>query len=394
MENPILEKAQALEAWIIETRREFHQHPEPSMEEHWTTDRICQYLEEFGIPYQRFEESTGCLAIIQGAHPGKTVALRSDMDALRVLEENDVSYKSQTPGLMHACGHDTHVTMNLAAARILNDLKADLHGTVIHIFQPSEENGLGAKTILAQGDWFDSVDNVFGCHIWSNLAAGKISIEAGPRMASADFFTVDIEGFAGHGAQPEQCVDATVVAAATVMNLQTLVSREVSPVDSLVITVGKMTSGTTKNVISGSARLEGTVRYFTKELGEKITSMMERVVHHTAAIYGAKADFSYEYLAKPVINEDEESLAIAMDAAEKLFGPRALGSTPKTMTGEDFSEYLVHKPGVFIFLGSGNPELGTDFPHHHGCFDIDESVLKNGAALYAQYAYDFLNQKA
>ena len=393
--NPIiLQKAKALEPWIIETRRYFHQNPEASMEEYWTTDEICKYLDEFGIPYKRFEESTGCIAIIEGTHPGKTVALRSDIDALSVKQLNDVPYKSQKDGFMHACGHDAHTTMNLAAARILNDLKDELHGTVIHIFQPGEEVAQGAKKIIAQGDWFDKVDNIYGCHIWSNLEAGKISVEAGPRMASADFFTVDIKGSAGHGAQPEQCIDATVVAAAMVMNFQTLVSREVSPLDSLVVTVGKLTSGTRFNVVSGAARLEGTVRYFSKELLENIDDMMARVVSNTAALYRAEAKLDYQHLTKPVINEDEESCTIAANAVTKLFGADAIAPTPKTTGGEDFSEYTVNKPGIFTFLGSKNPEIGADFPHHHGCFNVDESVLKNGAALYAQYAYDYLNKEA
>lgn len=391
MEQAILARAHALEPWIIETRRLFHQHPEPSMQEFWTTDEICRTLDAFGIPYKRFKNSPGCLAFIHGAKEGKTVALRSDIDALRVQEQSDVPYKSLHDGVMHACGHDAHITMNLAAARILNEMKDQLAGTVVHIFQPSEEDGQGAYDILSEGDWFEQVDNVFGCHIWTNLDSGKISVEAGPRMAAADVFSIEITGSAGHGAQPEQCVDASVVAAATLMNLQTLVSRETAPGDALAITVGRMTSGTQYNVISGSARLDGTTRYFSQDLAGRIESMIDRVVQSTAQLYRATAKLKYQYAVGAVINEEHSSKR-AYQAVRKLFGTDAIGLYEKTTTSEDFSEYLKRKPGVFVFLGSRNPAIGADHPHHHDCFDIDESVLKNGAALYAQYAVDFLSE--
>lgn len=387
--NKILKRALELEPWIIENRRHFHKHPEASMNEVWTTDEICGILDGWGIPYERFDTTTGCIARIEGKYPGKTVALRSDIDALQVFEKNTVDYKSEFDGFMHACGHDTHLTMNLAAAKILSELKDELHGTVIHIFQPGEEVALGAKAIISAGDWFDEVDNVFGMHIWNNLDAGLISVEAGARMAAADYFSVDIEGVSGHAAQPEQTIDATVVASAMVNNFQTLVSREVSPTDSLVITVGKLTSGTRFNIVSGSARLEGTVRYFTHELTKEIDGMMERVVQNTAALYRAKAVLDYQHLTYPVINE-EESSERARKAIEKLFGEGVAAPFAKTTGGEDFSQYLVNKPGVFAFLGSRNPDIGADAPHHSDHFNVDESVMKNGAALYAQYAYDFL----
>lgn len=393
MSQKILERARELEPWIIENRRHFHKHPEASMEEYWTTDEICKILDEWDIPYQRFENLTGCLARIDGRYPGKTVALRSDIDALTVLEKNDIPYKSEREGFMHACGHDAHLTMNLAAAKILSEMKDELHGTVLHIFQPGEEIAMGAKSIIEAGDWFDEVDNVFGTHIWNDLDAGLISVEAGPRMAAADHFTIDIEGRSGHAAQPEQTIDATIVACAMVNNFQTLVSREVSPIESLVITVGKLTSGTRFNIISGSARLEGTVRYFSRDLSANIDAMMERVVNNTAALYRAKATLNYQHLTHPVINEETSSQR-ALNAINTLFGEGVAVNFEKIAGAEDFSEYMLNKPGVFAFLGSRNPEIGADAPHHSDYFNVDESVMKNGAALYAQYAYDFLTEDA
>ena len=391
MTTKIKEMAKAMEPWIIETRHHFHRHPEASMNEYWTTDEIVKILEGWGVEVRRFPNCTGCLAYVRGDHPGKTVMLRSDIDALSVQEENNIDYKSEIDGFMHACGHDTHLTMNLAAAKILHDIRDQLHGTVIHLFQPGEEVALGAKATLADSSWFNEVDNVFGMHIWNNMDAGFVSVEAGPRMASADMFHIDIKGQAGHGAQPEQCVDATIVAASLVNNLQPLVSREVSPIDSLVITVGKLTSGTRFNVISGSAHLEGTTRYFTPELSNNIEKMMERVVTHTAQMYRAEAKLDYHFLTYPVINEETSTLR-AQNAVKKILGDNALQSIPRVTGGEDFSEYLKQKPGCFAFVGARNTAIGADKPHHNGCFNVDESVFKDGAALYAQYAYDFLSE--
>ncbi|HHX52468.1 MAG TPA: amidohydrolase [Erysipelothrix sp.] len=390
MSTKIKDMAYQMEDWLIETRRHFHRHPEPSMEEYWTTDEIVKILEEWGIEVHRFENCTGCLAYIRGAHPGQTVALRSDIDALTVLEKNDIDYKSEIEGMMHACGHDTHLTMNLGAAKILHDLRGELHGTVIHIFQPGEEVAQGAKATLENDEWFKEVDNVFGMHIWTNMDSGKISVEAGPRMAAADYFKVDIEGVSGHGAQPEQTVDATVVAAHMITNFQPLVSREVAPTDSLVVTVGQVNSGTRFNIISGSASMEGTVRYFTPELNQNIKEMMERIVQNTASMYRAKATLDYRFYTYPVIN-DEASSAHAQKTVTKLFGEDANQNYEKTTGGEDFSEFLKHKPGCFAFVGCRNPEVLADKPHHSDYFMVDEAVFKDGTALYAQYAYDFLN---
>jgi amidohydrolase len=389
MSTVIAEKAAALNDWLIETRRHFHQHPEASLEEFWTTDEICKYLDKFGIPYERFKNSTGVLAKITGAHPGKTVALRSDIDALSVVEKTGCAYASQNPGFMHACGHDAHIAINLGAARILNDLKDQLHGTVYHVFQPAEEVAKGANSVIAEGKWYDQVDNFFGGHVWSNGPIGTISVNPGPVMASTDRFTIEIEGVSGHGAQPEQTIDATLVAAEMVVAFQPLVSREVSPLDSLVVTVGKLVSGTRFNVISGSATLEGTVRYFTQELTEKIEDMVQRIVTHTAAMYRAKATMKYEHLTLPLINE-ATSAKRARDAIVKLYGESVIREYPKTTGGEDFSSYLQKKPGAFAHFGCANETVHA--PHHSDHFNIDERVLQTGAAVYAQYAVDFLSE--
>lgn len=388
----VLQLALEFEPWIIALRRHFHMYPEASMEEYLTTAKIAEELDKLGVRYERFEACPGLVAKIEGKNPGKAIALRSDIDALGVQENNDIDYKSKTDGLMHACGHDAHAAMNLGAVRILNEMQDEISGTVYFVFQPAEEIGKGALAIIEQGEWYEKIDNIFGAHIWANIDAGKFSVETGPRMASADRFEIRVHGKAGHGAQPEQTVDATLVASAIVMNLQSIASREFGPLEPVVVTVGQLHSGTRFNVISGEAMLEGTIRYFSKEVGEQIEGIVKRIAEETAKAFRADVELVYDYYIPPLINK-EESSSRAAKTVQKLFGSDAVELYTHTTAAEDFSYYLNGgKPGIFAFIGCRNPDIGADFPHHHSCFNIDESVLKNGAALYAQYALDFLNE--
>ena len=375
---------------IVSLRRYLHQHPELSMEEVETTAFIAQELDKLGIPYIK-ANPTGLIATIEGKHPGKTVALRSDMDALKITQKNDVPYRSQSEGRMHACGHDAHMSILLTAAKMLMDSKDEIHGTVHLLFQPAEEIGLGAKILIETGDWYEKTDNIFGAHIWSGLPTGKVSVEAGERMAATDRFRINIKGLSGHGSMPHQTVDAVVVASAMVMNFQTIVSREYSPLDPLVVSVGSIHSGTAFNVISGEAELEGTVRYFRKEIGDTIEGSVRRVMEHTASLYGAEAELTYIHNLLPVHNE-ETSSEIAREAAEKIMGEENVVLMEKTTGGEDFAFYLEKKPGCFAFIGSGNKEKKTDLAHHNDHFDIDEDALINGALLYAEYAVSYLEK--
>ena len=388
--NQIMALAKKHENYIIDLRRYFHMYPEIAFKEFNTTKKIIEELEKLDVEYKTFDDCTGVIAKIVGNEKGKTVALRSDIDALLIQEKNDVPYKSKNDGVMHACGHDAHIAMNLGAIKILKELKDKINGTIYFIFQPAEEIGKGAKKIIEQGDWFDKVDNFFGAHIWSYLPSGTISVEEGLRMSSTDIFKIKVTGKSGHGSMPHQGVDATLVASAIVMNLQSMVSREFSPMDSVVVSVGKFNSGTASNIISKEAYLEGTTRYYSKEIGENIDKIIERIATNTAKAYRAIAEVDYEFVLYPVIN-DLKSSKIAEEAVKKILGEDALTTYPKTTLGEDFSHYIKDKPGVFAFIGCANNELNTNVAHHNDCFNIDESVLKNGAALYAQYALDYLN---
>lgn len=378
--------------YVIGARRHLHAHPETSLEEVLTTAYLMRELDAMGIPYIK-GEPTGLVATIKGKKPGKTVALRSDMDALNILEKNDVSYKSQVDGKMHACGHDGHTAILLGAARILKDQMEELPGTVHLIFQPAEETGHGAKILINTGTWYEETDNIFGAHLWSYLPTGKISLEPGQRMAATDRFQIKIQGLSGHGSMPHQTVDAVVVASAMVMNFQTIVSREYSPMEPLVVSVGSIHSGTAFNIISGEAVLEGTIRYFSKDIGKTIESSMRRIMESTADLYGASAEMIYTYNLPPVVN-DEASSALAYEAASRILGEENIVLQEKTTGGEDFAFYLEHKPGCFVFIGSGNHEKGTDFAHHNDHFDLDEDVLLHGSALYAEYAISFLKKEA
>ena len=384
------EHAAPYKDYVVEMRRHFHMNPELSLEEYETTEFVAKELDKIGVPYERLTK-TGLIATIQGKSSGKTVALRSDMDALNVTQKNDVSYKSKNEGKMHACGHDAHTAILLGAAQILNDMKDTFQGTVNLVFQPAEEVAAGAKDLMAAGDWYSKVDNFFGAHVWSGLESGKVSVEAGQRMAAADLFKIKVTGKSGHGSMPHQTVDSVVVASAIVLNLQTLVSREYSPLDALVITVGSIHSGNRFNVIAGSAELEGTVRYFTREIAGTIEDSMRRVIESTAAMYRCEATLEYSYVTPPLINE-ESSSAIAYEAALKTHGAENISKLEKTTGGEDFAYYLKDKPGCFAFIGTKNVEKKTDVAHHNENFDIDEDALIAGSALYAEYAMTYLSQ--
>ncbi|GAB6138367.1 M20 family metallopeptidase [Halanaerobaculum tunisiense] len=375
--------------YVVELRREFHQYPEPSWKETRTAKRVKEELEAMNISYQTIA-GTGVVAIIEGKEEGKTVALRADMDALEVEEENKVDYRSQNEGIMHACGHDGHTAMLLGAAKVLNQIKDQLTGRIKLIFQPAEEVAEGANEMITGGA-LDSVDNVFGIHLWADLPCGKVAVERGPKMASADVFKIEVQGKGGHGASPHQGVDSVVVGSAIVMNLQSLVSREFNPLESTVISVGKFNSGTRFNVIANKAVLEGTTRCFSKEVREQFPDLIKRVANNTAQSYRAEVEVEYTWGTPPTIN-DPAGAQIAQDAVIEMLDETALASIDPVMTAEDFALYLDKVPGAFAFVGVGNKEKEANYPHHHEKFNIDEDGLKIGTKLYVQYVINYLEK--
>ncbi len=376
-----LDKAKALEEYMVSLRRHFHQHPEKSMEERETTAFIMARLNEIGIPHRKLSPS-GVVAEIAGGRPGKTVALRADMDALTIQEETGLPFASEAEGLMHACGHDLHMAGLLGAAKLLWQERQSLGGNVRLIFQPGEEVGKGAKAVIEQGG-MEGVDMVFGMHNMPSLPAGTVAGSVGPVFSAADYFKITIQGKAGHGATPEDAIDATVAASALVMNLQPLVSREISSLESLVITVGQLHSGTRFNIISGEAVLEGTVRSFDPTIHDMVPVAMERVVEGIARAYRVEAKLEYDKVAKACVNE-EGFTDLCLKSAGKVAQVAPEG---RQMIAEDFSEYMQLCPGAFFLYGSG-----CEYPLHSDHFAGDEQALITACAMYAQVAVDALGQ--
>ncbi len=384
----IEEVASKYAGYQVEMRRHFHRHPEVSGKEYETSKMVKAELDKIGVEWVPCGLETGVLATIKGEKPGKTILLRGDMDALTVDEQTGAPYASENPGVMHACGHDCHTSMLLTAAHILNDMKSELCGTVKLAFQPAEEIAAGAKSMIEQGA-MDGVDGCFGIHVWADVPSGKVSVEAGPRMGAVGQFRIDVKGKGGHGAAPHQCVDAALVTASIVSNLQALVSREISPMEPAVVTAGVIEAGTRWNVVAESGRIEGTTRCFSNEVYDAFPEMLDRIAKETAKAYRAEAGLTeYMELVPPTVNDPDMS-EIAQAAARKVVAEDAPVTSPATMGGEDFAFYMRKAPGAVALLGIGNEECGAVWPQHSGRFCVDESALIKGAMLYAQVAMDF-----
>ncbi|SNV70742.1 M20 metallopeptidase family protein [Veillonella rodentium] len=378
--------------YVQEWRRYFHKHPELSNEEFETTKALAKELESMGVEVHVDDvRKTGLIGIIRGAKPGKAIGLRADIDALPVQEHNTSEYKSEVDGKMHACGHDGHMAILLGAAKMLMQMKDRLEGDVYLVFQPAEETGGGAPEFIKFGDWFEKIDAIFGGHVWIDLPAGLVSVEAGERMAASSLFSINVKGKQGHGAQPHQAVDAVVVASAIVLNLQTVVSRNVSALDSVVVTIGNIHSGSEWNVIPGEATMGGTVRFFDPRQEEYIVHRMRQIVEHTALAYGALATLTYEKRVPPTIN-DESCSALAEQVVIDTLGADKLSKMRKVMPGEDFAWYLQEKPGCFAFIGIQNPDVDAVYDHHNNRFNMDDSVLSAASAVYAEYAIAWLQR--
>lgn len=378
------------EELMIAFRRDLHQYPELSFEEVETTKKVAEKLAAWGIPY-RLTEPTGLIAEVQGAKPGKTVGLRADMDALSVQELSDqLEYRSTFEGKMHACGHDAHTSMLLAAAKAVNSVKDDFAGTVRFIFQPAEEIAQGAKKQIEQGA-AEGLDNVFGIHIWSQGPAGKVSCTPGPSFAAADIFKVHFIGKGGHAATPHLTVDAAVIAGQFITNAQAIVSRKIDPMKSAVVTIGKAEIGQRFNVIAEDAVLEGTVRTFDNDVRQTVEDTLKKYAEGLAEANDAKVVFEYTRMTEPVNNE-EKSAQLVQQVSRDAFGEDGVYHEPPTMGGEDFGFFMAKCTGAFALVGAGTEEKDTTWPHHHGRFNVDEDALVVGAELYAQYALAYLSQ--
>ena len=388
----LAQTALGLRDYIQSWRRRLHQYPELSLQEVQTTQALAEELDRLGIPVIRFPGHTGLIGVIAGSFPGKTVLLRADIDALPIRENTGLPYAAQN-GAMHACGHDCHAAMLLGAARLLLEHREELPGTVRLLFQAAEETSHGAEYFISQG-CLDGVDAAFGIHIWSGLTAPLISVEAGPRMAACDNCELVVHGTAAHGASPHLGCDGIAAAAAAVTALQGYVARRHDVFQPLVVTIGSIHGGEAPNILADTVTLSGTARCFDEALRARLHGDLEALFSAACLPYGCTAQLHWHSLAPAVVNHDPHLVETGRQAARKLYGPQGLGHLAPLMVSEDFAYYSQHVPTLFCFLGGGNPEINAIYPHHNECFRIDEDALPRGAALYAQFALDYLKGEA
>jgi amidohydrolase len=376
---------------MVEIRRHLHRNPELSYQEFKTTDFIIEKLNELGIPVDRPLE-TGCVGVLEGGKQSdRVIALRADIDALPIFEEGDhkKEFISQNEGVAHCCGHDAHTANLLGVANILNELKEEIEGTALLIFQPGEEKLPGGGRLLCETGYLQDkgVDVIYGLHTNPYSRPGEIALRKGPLMARPDEFKIEIIGKGGHAAAPHLAVDPVVMAAQVVCQLQTIVSRNVDPTEPAVVTVGKIAGGSAHNIIPGKVEILGTVRTFNKETADMIKNRIEKIVKSVTEASGGSYRFEFDYGYPAVINTDWAT-DVVIDSASQLLGKEnvVLMDDP-IMAGEDFAFYQQKFPGVFFFLGSGSEQTGSGYSWHHPKYNVDEESFKTGAALMASLVF-------
>ena len=384
------DQVKEVESKVIEDRRYLHENPELSSQEFETQKYIMKQLDELNIPYEKVG-TTSLVGHIKGGKSGKTVALRADIDALPVLEKTGVSYSSKKEGVMHACGHDGHTAMLLGAARMLTEVQDEIPGEVRLLFQEGEETFSGAKKIVAEGG-MQGVDAVFGMH-GMPIDIGFHDITPGFRMAGCDTIYVKFEGVSGHGSMPHVAKDTILPAAEFVTQLNGMITKFVNSQSPIVLTVGKFDGGTKANITSKYSKLDISMRYLEEETRRTIHEKIRNLAAGLATIYDVKIDVEIEESTISLSN-DERIAEIASKSAEKVFGPNKNLNGPIMMGSEDMSYYFKEAPGVFALLGYLNKDKDTIYFPHHEKFNIDEDYMKLGAALHAQFAWDYLHSKS
>jgi amidohydrolase len=389
--NELLASARAIAGQIVADRRTIHQQPELAYHEQKTAALVVERLSALGIEARTGVGQTGVVAVIEGTHPGKTVLLRADMDALPMQELNDFSYASQTPGVMHACGHDGHTAILLGAARLLVERRESLHGRVKLMFQPAEEGGAGALRMIEDGLLENpSVDAAFALHVYGQYRTGQVGVTAGPTWASSDRFTILVNGRGGHASRPNLTVDPVVIAAQIVVALQTLVSREIPPDEEAVVTVGSIDAGTTFNVIPDTARIRGTVRTYSDDVQALLERRIAELASGIAQAMRGDAQTDYVRLYPALINH-ASGAEVVRSAIRNVLGAEHLMADTPQMGSEDFAFVLQRVPGAMFRLGVQHPSWTEARTTHSSSFDLDEDALPVGAAVMAATALKFLD---
>jgi amidohydrolase len=371
---------------MVALRRDLHQHPELSFQEHRTASVIAARLRAAGLTVQEGVGRTGVVGLLEGGRPGPTVALRSDVDALPILEEEGRPYRSATPGVMHACGHDGHAAVGVTVAEILAPHRAALPGRLKFIFQPAEETVGGAQAMIADGVLeAPHVDQVLGLHLWNYLPVGSVGVRNGPIFASADELTIVVRGRGGHGAMPHDAVDPVIVAAHLITALQTIVSREAPPLEPAVLTIGMIQGGTAFNIIPERVEMRGTLRAFNPALRERLLARVAAQARDLGTAFRAEVDVTTR-LGCAVVMNDRQMADLVREATSAELGAAAVVETPGTTGGDDMADFLALRPGCYFLVGSGNPDRGLDRSHHNPGFDFDEAALGVAARVLARAA--------
>lgn len=385
--------AQDLYPQLVEWRRDFHQHPEMGFQEFRTAGIVAQHLQDLGLEITTGVGQTGVVALVEDdalPEDAPTVLLRFDMDGLPIQELNEAEYRSQNEGVMHACGHDGHTAIGMGVAKLLTQHKEQLKGRVKLVFQPAEEGGGGARAMIADGVLENPTPAAtFGLHLWTQLPLNQVVVQAGPLWASAGEFDLTVMGQGGHGAAPHETVDATLIASQIVVAWQSIISRNLDPTATAVITVGQFHSGDAFNIISGEAKLNGTFRTYDDAVKELLLRRMSEMAEGICQAYGATCTFEAQTFTSATINAEAESELMRQVATQIVDREQVTQITPM-MVGEDVSEFLNRAPGCFILVGASDPEQGWHAPHHNANFDFDERMMPTGVALLAGAAIEYL----
>jgi len=379
---------------LVKLRREFHQYPELAYQEYETSKRVTRELKKLGLEVKTKVAKTGVVGLLRGSKKGKTAALRADMDALPLVEQTNLPYKSKNKGVMHACGHDLHMACVIGACMVLNKLKERLPGKVKFIFQPSEEVGPpgGAKPMINEGVLESpKVNAIFALHSDSAIPVGKVGVKSGPMMAQADSFDLVIKGKGGHGARPQDGVDAIMVASQVITSLQTIASRKINPVYPVVVSIGQIEGGTARNIICDKVVLRGTVRSLDKDVAKKVLSLIKKIVSGVVKSFNADFELSYS-TGYPVLINDQKMTDLVKKGMESLYGKDKVYHIENPMMGaEDFAYFLKEIPGTMMRLGIRNQKLKAVYPWHNPKFRVDDNAIKYGTSVLSLCVWDFLS---